>query len=159
MLCYNGEVSVEPCADFRQEICIESDIKGFKTASCRANKWQDCYAQNNKKDCENADKRDCKWISSKKDGADSENSTLIKCVPKFAPGFNFWEIETEADSICSQASRNCEVKYKVKLNGDKECIENCECLKDSWKNEQNTLCTQLGDCGSSLNYQGAKGYG
>jgi hypothetical protein len=26
MVCYNNEVTVEPCADFRQEICIESSI-------------------------------------------------------------------------------------------------------------------------------------
>lgn len=41
LVCYNGDVSVEPCADFRQEVCIQSDIGGFKTAACRANQWQD----------------------------------------------------------------------------------------------------------------------
>jgi len=63
LVCYNGDVSVEPCADFRQEVCLESDIEGFRTAACRANMWQDCVAQTNAKDCNNQDKRDCKWIN------------------------------------------------------------------------------------------------
>ena len=61
MLCYNGEVTVEPCSDFRQEICIQSSVNDYKVAACRPNKWQDCFAQVNKLDCENIDARDCKW--------------------------------------------------------------------------------------------------
>ncbi len=61
MLCYNNEVTVEPCEDFRQEICIQSSVNDYKVAACRANKWQDCYSQKDKKDCENIDARDCKW--------------------------------------------------------------------------------------------------
>ena len=85
MVCYNGDVSVEPCADFRQETCIESDIEGFSTAACRVNKWRDCVAQTNKKDCENKDRRDCKWV----DG----------CVPDAAPGFDFWNSGGDAEEI------------------------------------------------------------
>ena len=33
LVCYNGEVTVEPCADFRQEICIQSEVNGFKAVS------------------------------------------------------------------------------------------------------------------------------
>lgn len=62
MLCYNGEVSVEPCADFRQEVCIQDEVNGFSTAACRANKWEDCYSQDNEQDCTNIDRRDCKWV-------------------------------------------------------------------------------------------------
>ncbi|MEK6842737.1 MAG: hypothetical protein AABX84_02880, partial [Nanoarchaeota archaeon] len=49
MVCYNGEVTVEPCADFRQEICIQSSIETstgvFRNSACRVNKWQDCVVQ------------------------------------------------------------------------------------------------------------------
>jgi len=62
LLCYNGEVTIEPCEDFRQEVCLQANIDGFKVAACRANMWQDCFAQLNRKDCENIDKRDCEWF-------------------------------------------------------------------------------------------------
>jgi len=62
MVCYNNEVSVEPCADFRQEICIQSSVNGFKSAACAVNMWQDCTLQDNQDDCENTDRRDCQWL-------------------------------------------------------------------------------------------------
>jgi hypothetical protein len=65
-ICINGEVQVEPCADFRNEICIHSGISTsegeFSTSACRVNRWQDCTAQTNKRTCENTDQRDCMWI-------------------------------------------------------------------------------------------------
>jgi hypothetical protein len=143
LVCYNGEVSVEPCADFRQEVCLESDIDGFRTAACRANMWQDCAAQNNAKDCNNEDVRDCKWNGE-------------KCVPDYAPGFNFWE-EGDADSICALANAQCVVKYEKKLGSEKTCIENCECLSNAWQDKMNSICISLGDCGSKANYLGFAG--
>ena len=144
MVCYNGEVSVEPCADYRQETCIQSDINGFKTAACRVNMWQDCYSQSVKGDCENTDKRDCQWI---------EN----KCVPKNAPGFNFWG-EGDAESVCGTATTQCVVTYEKKLTSGKECVDNCECMEKSWENAMNNLCISMGDCGSKKNYIGVEGY-
>ncbi len=144
LVCYNGEVSVEPCADFRDEICIESDIEGFRTAACRVNQWQDCTEQSTKKDCENEDRRDCKWVG---DG----------CVPKFAPGFNFWE-DGDADEICSEATTTCQVVYEKKLFGGRECVKNCECLEEGWQEERSEMCIALGDCGSTTNYIGKEGY-
>jgi len=145
LVCYNGEVSVEPCADFRQEICIESDIDGFSTAACRVNKWQDCTAQTNEKDCENSDRRDCKMVGE-------------QCVPLFAPGFDFWETGGDAESLCSTANAECTVVYEKKLGSDKKCVENCECLGSAWKDKMNQMCIALGDCGGTTNYLGAKGY-
>jgi len=145
LVCYNGEVSVEPCADFRQEICIEDDIDGFSTAACRVNQWQDCASQTTKKDCENSDRRDCIW-------------TDKSCVPKFAPGFNFWKSDGDSEEICSQASVECTVVYEKKLGGDKKCISGCECLSSGWEGQMNEMCVALGDCGSSVNYLGQKGF-
>jgi hypothetical protein len=62
-LCRNGEIKVEPCADFRQEECIESSQGGFSQAACRVNRWQDCTSQKEQLTCENSDKRDCKWLN------------------------------------------------------------------------------------------------
>jgi len=149
LVCYNGEVSIEPCAEFRQEVCIASEINGFSTAMCRVNRWQECVQQDNEQDCENTDKRDCQW---------KEAVGNNFCVPLFAPGFNFWESEGEAEAICAAASWECTVYYDTKLFGDKKCVKNCECLEDSAKDEMNTVCSAMGDCGTKTNYVGAPGY-
>jgi len=64
-VCIDGEVAVEPCADFRNEICIEGSIEtdagDFETAACRVNRWQDCVFQTERDDCLNMDRRDCTW--------------------------------------------------------------------------------------------------
>ena len=148
-VCYNGEVTIEPCADFRQEICMESDIDGFKTSACVVNKWQTCFGLS-RKDCLNTDKYDCKLIGD-------------TCVPKYAPGFNFWDDgESEADSICSAFTTTCEVVYEEGLVGDKKCIQNCECCPagsaegctGAWQSSMAAKCKALGDCGSKTNFMG-----
>ncbi len=65
-VCVDGEVRVEPCADFRNEVCLEGSIETsdgeFGTAACRVNRWQDCVLQTEADDCTNIDQRDCKWL-------------------------------------------------------------------------------------------------
>ncbi len=158
LVCYNGDVTVEPCAAFRQEVCIQSDVNGFKTSACRVNMWQDCYSQSSKKDCENSDKRDCKWTK----GPTGSGLTSGVCVPKYAPGFDFWETTGDATSLCSLATKTCTVEYVEEydktFDKEKECKTNCVCLENSWKNDMNNICVLLGDCGSSINYINIKGY-
>ncbi|MEK6875690.1 MAG: hypothetical protein AABX30_03325 [Nanoarchaeota archaeon] len=185
LVCYNGEVTVEPCADFRQQICLETDVNGFMNAACVSNRWHDCYGQLKKKDCENTDKRDCVWLpgmelsavaettgtsttdsvlpfrgSTPAQSATSSTTQTISrddgaCVPKYSPGF-----ETgEAQQICSMASTQCTVKFEKGLIGKEKCVKNCECLEDSWEAEKNKLCVSIGDCGDKNNYRGYAGYG
>lgn len=154
LVCYNSEVTVEPCADFRQEICKETEVNaGFTNAACVVNKWQDCTSQESESNCMNEDKRDCVWL-------DNSNS----CVPKYAPGFDFWENE----GICESASESYTIKYEKSLFGDWECVENCEycqngedktgCTGDNLVDELNNACKKMGDCGGSVNYIGKSGY-
>ena len=159
-VCYNGEVTVEPCADFRQEVCIQSDIDGFSTAACRVNRWQDCTSQDKKADCENTDRRDCKWVEGKRfDGEQVSNSDKQgSCLPKYTPGSNFWEAQDSTETLCLLGSKDCKVVYEKTLLGSWECKENCDCLDSSWKEKQNNLCLALGDCGSSTNFIGKEGY-
>jgi hypothetical protein len=183
MVCYNGDVTAEYCSSFRQEVCLESDIDGFSTAACRVNRWQDCYVQDNIEDCENIDKRDCQWLEGRsllkdesgKDLVVDEDGYLVEkededderesaaCVPLYAPGFDFWNPEGEAEELCMFASNDCVVTFKRGLfgkitGGEWDCKENCECLGDDWEEEMQNLCIALGDCGSSTNYEGEKGY-
>jgi len=160
LVCYNGEVSVEACSEFRQEVCIQDEINGFKTGACRVNKWQDCSSQSNQQSCENTDKRDCTWTTlSTENDDDEENKKVEVCLPKFAPGFDFWNPESDAESLCSLGNNQCIVKFeKGLLSGEYECTENCECLDGGWAEMQNRMCMALGDCGVAENYLGYSGY-
>ena len=193
-VCYNGEVTIEPCADFRQEVCFESSIttegnEPFRTASCKVNKWQDCMsivaASNSKEDilsaqktCDDSEKRDCKWeltgfeVKTTTEGQilglggteNTKKENKFACVPKYSPGFNFWDAETDAQSLCFQASKTCVVEFQKNLQQQVtgegwECKKNCDCLKDNgetFKN-QNAICLNLGDCGVKTNYIGKSG--
>ncbi|MEK6873452.1 MAG: hypothetical protein AABW91_01295, partial [Nanoarchaeota archaeon] len=72
-ICFMGEETVEPCADYRQETCVQDSIDGFSQAGCVVNRWQDCILQNSSKDCLNIDKRDCQWTPLLTDKADKKN--------------------------------------------------------------------------------------
>ena len=174
LLCYNGEVTVEPCDPWRASICAESEIEGFTYAVCRANEWQDCVQQETEEDCLNDNKRDCKWVDGysvlrddsgyelvvnedgelvkqhrDKDGVPDDNRISATCVPRYSPGFNFWETESEAgqsgrtsesDDICNIGTYYCAVKYEYGIFQDKDtieekdekkrkfCEENCKCV-------------------------------
>jgi len=70
-VCVDGEVRIEPCSDYRNEICLEGSIdidegRKFGTAACRVNRWQDCVAQVEEDVCEDRDYRDCVWVDSVK---------------------------------------------------------------------------------------------
>src|SRR3989338_4048302 len=160
-VCYNGEVTVEQCSALRSEVCVQDSTEtsqgDFKAASCTTNLWQDCIAQDNKKDCENTDKRDCHWLVNQSllgdvgfvsQGAtplvlDSEGKLVEKeeddsrkgasCLTKYPPGFDFWSNETEAETLCAIANDNCIVKFEKGIGGaitggDYSCEENCECV-------------------------------
>jgi hypothetical protein len=167
MLCYNGEVTVEPCADFRQEICLESEVNGFSAAGCVVNRWQDCAEQGNKKDCENTNKRDCQWnaegaANKAKEDGDNEIINLEKdgvaCFPKYPPGYDFWNVETQAEEMCAKASVACEVTYEKGITGGWKCVDGCECIEDSWEAARNQICQGLGDCGVKVNFIGQEGW-
>jgi hypothetical protein len=198
-LCVAGEELVEPCADFRNGICIQGRIETtqgeFQEAACRTNRWKDCTLQTDKEDCENLDQRDCHWIegisiafssrteSEPEIGGTSEEGSFVTgqaifggddddedsggegaglpevvlsggtCVPAVPPGLKFWE-QGQASSICGKASAQCIVEFEEKILGGKDCVENCECLEESWAQEMNKICRSMGDCGGYVNYVG-----
>ncbi|MCX6748189.1 MAG: hypothetical protein NT076_01145 [Candidatus Pacearchaeota archaeon] len=167
-LCINGEEIVEPCADFRQEICIQDDINGFSQAGCRPNRWQDCLSQTEKIDCENQDKRDCTWVLEGNKGKNitdiktQENKStnrILACVPLHAPGYKFWE-EGEVKGVCGVGNQQCIVTYEERglfwSSGSKP-TDNSECLSDEWAQQQLSKCQLIGDCGANTNWLGIAG--
>jgi hypothetical protein len=156
LMCYNKEVIVEPCADYRAEICVQDEVNGFSSAACVVNKWQDCFLQIEEEDCENGDRRDCKWISGITLGVNSSEEGT--CVPKYAPGFDFWNSDGEVSQICATGTTSCNVEYETDLFGNKKCVSGCECLEEDWENDLSLVCTSLGDCGNKINFAGQAGY-
>ena len=63
LICNNGKLVSEQCAAERGQVCVQDNLNGASTASCRFNRWQDCTAQDNKIDCEDQEERDCKWTT------------------------------------------------------------------------------------------------
>jgi len=157
-ICMNNQVVTEPCEDLRAEECVEDSIEtssgSFSQAACRVNRWQDCIAQTEKQDCENTDRRDCFW----KEGVTLGNATINgACLPRVGPGLAFWNSE-ESKVVCGAGNKLCVVKFEKGLFGGEKCISNCECLEPGWEKDYGEVCSAMGDCGSSLNYVGKKGF-
>jgi len=52
LYCDHGEVKEDPCAEFRQEICVEGEIvEDFSYAKCVENLWRDCVTIENYTEC------------------------------------------------------------------------------------------------------------
>ncbi len=164
LLCYNGEVTVEPCDSFRATVCVEEEVNGFSNAICRANIWQDCVEQDNEEDCLNTEERDCEWIEGysilrdddgkemKLENADGKD-VKASCVPLYAPGFDFWKEETDAAEICPAATYYCIVEYEYRtISFDtkeeieakrskkyQHCVKNCKCIP-GWEPDKGDKC-------------------
>jgi hypothetical protein len=176
-LCFMGEEIVEPCGDFRSEVCVEDSIGDFSQAGCTDNKWEDCLIQTRASDCTNSDRRDCKWIpmgeevegvvaGAVEDVTKGISGLLLNvkdsrrdqgaCVPNVAPGLEFWG--ESAASQCDLVSSSCIITYeKGLLGGERECVDNCFCdieANPSAAIQALNICSSIGDCGPGANYIG-----
>jgi len=165
-MCVDGEVKVEPCADFRGEVCAMEEVENSdgetqEIATCRTNRWKNCFGINNleeelaqKKDkCE--DEIDCDWRIVRV--GDTE---LELCTPAYPTGFRFWQINrtnlensdrqmSQMEEICSTADQTCTVVYVCG-----SCEVNCQCEEEEFTIGMNDFCKSLGDCGAQTNYIG-----
>ncbi len=169
-VCYLGSERIEPCADFRNEICVQEDnpVSGgtFSQAACRTNQWRVCMNLNQGDSMESkcAKNPDCtiKHI----DMGGSFNFKV--CTPAYPPGFElnvgdilnddgslneiaYYQAEPR-DAICSTATQRC-VSTWMCCPGC-ICIDNCACFTSKFTKDLNDLCISLGDCGGYINYDG-----
>ena len=182
-ICYLGTERLAPCADFRNEICVQEDAltaegDSFSQAACRMNQWRNCLGYNQEEDAEairaKCDKNvDCHMIDIDMAGSFS----FSVCLPQYPPGFDLnseldvlnddGEITPEyyqvssADGICSTATQRCTETWQCGIFGC-ICIDNCLCHTSTFTNDMNEFCVSLGDCGAYINYIGEwtdDGYG
>ncbi|MEK6875688.1 MAG: hypothetical protein AABX30_03315 [Nanoarchaeota archaeon] len=161
--CIDGEVKTEACADYRGQICIQSDTEipeskeKFSQAVCKTNRAIECLSYNNQENSE-----------TKLDMCRKNPDCLVKrididsgfkfdvCVGKYPMGFDLSTDrgQTGGSQICSMASQKCIAVYKKNLSGKWKCKVNCDCVKKVFTEQMNDLCVSLGDCGTYVNYVG-----
>lgn len=156
-ICFMGEERIEPCQDYRNQICVGSETDGFSEAACRINNWRSCFDYNMDEDysqekmgekCQ--ENPDCTV-----QGVHIDKFSFDMCVPDSPPGFDLSnEVGGKNSELsCGMASQSCTVIYVKKLSGWK-CKVNCGCEDSGFTQQMNDLCTSLGDCGGYVNYAG-----
>ncbi len=89
--CVKGKIEIEPCADYRSEVCDEAYDEGrdITTARCEDNRWEGCSGSD-RNGCDDKNKL-CRFV----DG---------ECVPLVPPGNVFWSEEISAGNkaICEK---------------------------------------------------------
>lgn len=158
-LCYEGEIRLEPCAEFRNGLCVEQNVRDdFTTAQCRTNTGVLCtsYNENEEKLAKCEESPDCYL---KHVGVDRFKFDV--CVPKYPPGLDLSDDAKSDDSaaICSVASQTCTYYEKKGVDGRWSCKINCECNSPKLVETMNNLCISLGDCGTNVNLAGQLGKG
>jgi len=155
-VCNQGEIQIEPCADYRNEICVqdETDLEGteknFTSASCRINHWRICSTLTSGSTKKCLQEPDC-MVKSVSLG---KYFDFNLCVPKYPPGFSFDETgQKTATQTCAVATMTCEVP--MERDGSKcKPAENKGCLTEEFAIQMNELCKSLGDCGMEVNVEG-----
>ena len=148
--CYDGETIVEPCAEFRNEVCKETinQATNKKVSACSINEGETCFASNTKTSCEGVD--GCKWVpgynlegtvvgDGELEGTKLEeyNEKQGICYPIFTPGTTFWnqdgaDLCTKTSGITERAlfetgagvSREDFASFPIKKAANK-CIDGC----------------------------------
>ena len=114
--CYDGEVIVEPCKEYRNSICKEvvQPVTNKREAACFANEAETCLTSNTRTSCEVED-RGCKWVpgytldgivvgDGQLEGTKLEeyNEKQGICYPIFTPGTTFWN--QDGEDLCAKTS-------------------------------------------------------
>ena len=160
-VCNQGDVNVEPCADYRNQICAQSNTMDvgsgevdFKSAVCVVNNWRECIALNNEEDgaerCE--DTLNCRLENV--DIADKFKFDI--CTPRYPGGSSFTDkrYQATAKTTCALADQTCTVIYKQTMTGSCVCDTNCACEDAGFAIGMNDMCRKLGDCGGEVNIAG-----
>ncbi len=160
-VCSQGVTQIEPCADYRNQICIQTntfDVNGteveFRNSACVANNWRECIDLNSEEDGleECVGTLNCRV--EKVEIADKFKFDV--CLPKYPGGFSLKDERymNTAEKTCGMADQTCTVVYAPKTWGGCELVANGGCLGETFAQEMNDFCRGLGDCGGSVNIVG-----
>ena len=165
-LCSMGEERIEPCQDYRNRACIQSNIviknetqktRNFSEARCVVNSWLQCLDYNKETDltklrniCSNDS------LCFMKSVYVDDYFQFAYCSPMFPPGFDIKSEDKKknGEDICAIATQRCTIIYVKGWNLKWKCKENCECETVAFTEQMNSLCASLGDCGAYVNVVG-----
>ncbi|MEI7718384.1 MAG: hypothetical protein WCI72_00835 [archaeon] len=139
--CFEGEIKLDGCADFNQEICIENKDTALKRsdAMCVINDWRSCIYANDA-DSYNKVKTKCdalpqcvmfneipgnekyselpgfKQIANEEQGkaglvGKGMNTVITHCVPRFTPGYQFWSSSVVSNPFSSAGKQESNAGY------------------------------------------------
>lgn len=152
-LCINGEIKVEPCADYRSQLCASSVTNDsgeeFSVSMCVPNNAIECFTFNDEKgameeEC-NAHPQ-CRVLNTNID----DDFKFSTCVPNYPKGYDL----SGGVNACSSGDLKCTYIEEKDYDGDWECEINCDCKNDEFAEKANELCTSMGDCGAYVNFIG-----
>lgn len=158
-VCNQGDINVEPCADYRNEICVQSNTEEygrvvFSNSQCIVNNWRSCLGLNSEEDglekCQNT-------LNCRIDRVEIGNKfSFDVCTPKYPGGFDLTDERflATSESACGIATRTCQVIYKPKFFGGCKVKYNEGCLSEKFTQEMNDLCRGIADCGGEANING-----
>ncbi len=159
-ICQEGEVIVEPCADYRGQICVQSEMKSedktITQAQCVVNDALSCLEYNSEEDKEKM-----------KENCEENPQCILKninvddgfkfdlCVGQYPKGFDlsYTQGKESAKQLCAYASQECIVYYEKKISGW-DCVFNCHCEEPKFVEQMHNLCISMGDCGGYVNTLG-----
>ncbi len=105
--CLKGKIEIEPCADYRSEVCDEGydQTRDITTARCGDNKWEGCIGAS-PKNCNDQNKL-CRYVQG-------------ECVPLVPPGNVFWDGDFSKGNEykcekCGSGFQTCDERSCVRL--------------------------------------------
>ena len=140
-LCANGEEFIEPCTDYREQVCVggilgedvlanaealHMDGGDYVEAACRENRADGCSSCNDEtlsltdkyECCAQEDTQDCFWLPTGSGVLEGEIYEDGRCIPQVPKGLKFWSddgsgADASSDSSCGVASTTCTVGYRL----------------------------------------------
>jgi len=164
-VCNRGEIQIEPCADYRNEICIQSNtvslsVDGeeneidFRNSACVANNWRECIDLNTE---EGGVEKCSETLNCRVEEVNIDKYFKFNaCVPRYPGGFHLTNENAQkaAERICGAATQTCTVVYEQDWDGDCEAKINEDCLEIEFTEKMNDFCRKIGDCGLEVNIEG-----
>ncbi len=160
-ICAQGEIKIEACADYRNEICVQGDLQAidnksgvtFSNTYCRKTVGKQCANFNNQEDGmdECSQTPDCEVKNFTEAGGSFD---FQYCVPMYPTGFSLDENEQESVAeICGLATKTA-IYSESLINLRCKCVDNCDAKSKEFGEEMNEYCRSLGDCGLEANILG-----
>jgi hypothetical protein len=139
--CYFGEEVIEPCEDFREEVCVQSPYSSGRIMD-ENGIWKNEELEQN-------------YVGPSGSACidnDPDNYLLGSNISTVSLGGSFWS-SSYGSETCEVASVDCSMAYVRDNRADTtfEAASGIMCTSPQWAKSLSEYCQSRGDCGSSMN--------